>query len=160
MRREQKFAITVLILGAVVAAPFLTGKLIINVSPSVPVGLWLKIEGEIKCGDIVQVPFDAFKSTEWVPEEYYRKSFWGNNVPFLKRVAGLPGDKIENLPDGFLALSHDGLGNELKAYPLPVILESDEVWLMSDAERGFDSRYLGPAKFSKCHKVIKILTKN
>ena len=158
MRREQKFAISILILGAVIAAPFLTGKLIINVSPSVPVGLWLKVEGEIKCGDIVQVPFDAFKSTEWVPEEYYRKSFWGNNVPFLKRVAGLPGDEIKNLPDGFIALSHDGLGNELKTYPLPIILESDEVWLMSDAERGFDSRYLGPAKIIKCHKVIPLIT--
>ncbi|MBQ9419706.1 MAG: S26 family signal peptidase, partial [Synergistaceae bacterium] len=136
---------------------------------SLPLGLWLKADGEIKRGDVVQVPFDAFEFTEWVPEIYRKGNSWGD-VPYLKRVAGLPGDLIEISDEGLeiaagkiishsAVLSADGRGNKLEIFPLPVILASDEVWLTSDVDRGFDSRYLGPAKLSECHKLTPLLTK-
>ncbi len=167
-KNEKKFAIAILILGAVCAAPFFTGKIILNTTPSVPIGLWLKDDSEINRGDFVQVPFEAFKFNSWVPEIYKKKNSWGN-IPYLKRIAGLPGDEVEILPDGLLkvagkiipgssALSSDSLGNKLETYPLPITLESNEVWLISDSERGFDSRYLGPAVLSQCHKVLPLIT--
>ena len=61
-RKTKKFAISIIILGAVIVAPFFTGKLLVNTTPSVPLGLWLKLETKkINRGDVVQVPFDAFK---------------------------------------------------------------------------------------------------
>jgi len=170
MRLEKKIAISIIIFGAVLAAPFITGKIIVNVTPSVPVGLWLKLENsKLERGDVVQVPFNSFKFNSWVPEVYHKKNSWGD-VPYLKRVAGLPGDLVEVLPDGLLkvageilpnslALSRDGKGNELKTYPLPVILDSNEIWLTSDSERGFDSRYLGPANLNECFKAVPLITK-
>ena len=170
MRSYKKFTISIIILGAVLAAPFLTGKVIVNITPSVPRGLWLITDGVITYGDVVQVPLDAFKSTEWIPEVYRKKTSWGN-VPYLKRVSGLPGDVIELSPEGLLlvggviipdsaVLSRDGAGNKLERFPLPVTIASDEVWLMSDTARGFDSRYLGPARLNQCRKVINIISCN
>ena len=169
MKKEKKFALAVIIFGAVCAAPFFTGKILVNTTPSVPVGLWLKDDGKIKRGDVVQVPFESFKFIEWVPEVYRKKNSWGD-IPYLKRAAGLPGDSVELMPDGLLkisgkvisnsaAISFDNAGNKLETYPLPLTLESDEIWLTSDTERGFDSRYLGPAKLSECHKVLPLITK-
>lgn len=166
MRRSQKFAISIIILGAVAAAPFLTGVVIVNMTPSVPLGLWRLDDSEITRGDVVQVPFDAFEFTAWVPDIYRKKNSWGN-VPYMKRVAGLPGDLVEISEEGFevvagkiistsAIISADGRGNRLQTFPLPVTLASDEVWLVSDIERGFDSRYLGPAKLSECRKAVPL----
>ena len=169
MKSYKKFAIAIIILGAVIAAPFLTGRIIVNTTPSVSIGLWLLSEGEIKRGDAVQVSLNSFEFTDWVPEIYKKRNGWGE-ILFLKRVAGLPGDEIkksgdmlilnssEIIPDSGV-LSQDGLGNELKVYNLPVKLKSDEAWLTSDIGRGFDSRYLGPAKLNDCKKVVPLIVK-
>ena len=55
-------------------------------------------------------------------------------------------------------LSADRAGRMLKAFPLSIKLASDEVWLLSDSPRGFDSRYLGPANMKECRRVVPILT--
>lgn len=80
---------------------------------------------------------------------------WGN-MPLLKRVVGLPGDRIDidasgvrvngrRLPLG-LPLQHDASGR-----PLPdltghgLVLSEHELWVMSVTEpQSFDSRYFGP----------------
>lgn len=104
-----------------------------------------------------------------MPPEYFRKNIWHKNKPFLKRVAGLHDDLIEQGDNGLILingvpfhnsapLSHDRAGRFLKAFQLPITLTSDEVWLMSDSPFGFDSRYLGTAKLSKCYKTIPLLT--
>ena len=134
-----------------------------------PRGLWLKLDYIPQKGDFVQVPIDAFTSTEWVPPEYFRKNIWGENKPFLKKVAGLHGDLIEHGDNDLILingipypnsapLSHDRAGRFLRAFTLPVTLTSDEVWLLSDSPLGFDSRYLGMAKLSKCYKAVPLLT--
>jgi type IV secretory pathway protease TraF len=40
--------------------------------------------------------------------------------------------------------SRDSFGWELSAWPTPIILPPCCYWLVSDPERGFDSRYFGP----------------
>ncbi|MDR1483039.1 MAG: hypothetical protein LBI74_10480, partial [Synergistaceae bacterium] len=42
--------------------------------------------------------------------------------------------------------SEDSRGGRLFAYPTPIILPPDCYWLVSDPERGFDSRYFGPVR--------------
>lgn len=165
MRPEQRAALSIILLGAALAALFCSGKLILNTTASVPMGLWWRVGGSLNIGDVVRAPVEAFKATDWAPEVYWRKNAWGHNKAFLKRVAGLPGYLIEAGEYGLLCingqlipnsapLSADRAGRPLKAYSLPVRLESDELWLLSDSPRGFDSRYLGAAKLEKCNKII------
>ena len=169
MNFNRKFVLSVIIIGAVLAAPFFTGRIVINISPSVPLGFWWISDDEFTYGDVVQLPLEAFKFTDWVPEIYRRKDKRGREIPFLKRIAGLPGDLIELSSEGYeiaagkilnhsAVLSMDNIGNKLETYPLPIRLASDEVWLTSDVARGFDSRYLGPARIDKCRKAVLIFT--
>ena len=167
MRPEQRAALSVIFLGVALATLFCSEKLILNTTASVPIGLWWRVDGPLTLGDVVRVPIEAFKATDWVPEVYWRRNAWGRPKAFLKRVAGLPGDIIEAGEYGLLLingqlipnsapLSADKAGRPLKAYPLPLQLESDEIWLLSDSPRGFDSRYLGSASLWQCRKILPI----
>ena len=168
-RKQKRNALIVIFIGSILATLICSECLILNTTASVPRGLWLKLDCLPKIGDFVQVPIDAFSATEWMPPEYFRKNIWHKNKPFLKRVAGLHDDLIEQGDNGLILingvpfpnsapLSHDRAGRFLKAFQLPITLTSDEVWLMSDSPFGFDSRYLGTAKLSKCYKATPLLT--
>ena len=177
-RFEQKAAACILIIGALTAVLLLSGLFTFNVSSSVPLGLWLRLSNKnIKIGDIVEINFkDFIEDNSWAPDAYYKVNEVGRTAPYLKRVAALPGDEIElgefNLLKvnnkiilNSMALSQDRAGNILRNYLLdlkaqgllPLKLKANEVWLTSDSPRGFDSRYLGPAKLDKCVKVLPIL---
>ena len=169
LKFEQKAAIFIIILFIVIALAFSSGKLLINVTDSVPLGLWLRAGSEISRGDFVEIEFKYFSSINWLPDSYPPKSYAGKVMPFIKYAAGLPGDLIDmDSNSGLITvnnviipnsapISQDRAGNMLRAFSLPVRVQSDEVWLMSDAERGFDSRYLGPAKLEKCTKLIPLV---
>lgn len=76
----------------------------------------------------------------------------------LKRVGGLPGDRIDVTPDGVTVngrvlpqskpLTADSDGKVLPHALLPRTLGAHEVWLTSEHPRGFDSRYFGPVNTS------------
>ena len=166
---QRRNALIIIFVGSILGAFICSECLILNTTASVPRGLWLKLDCLPKKGDFVQVPIDAFSSTEWVPPEYFRKNMFDKNKPFLKKIAGLHGDSIEHGDNGLILIngvpfpnsaprSHDRAGRFLRAFQLPVTLASDEVWLMSDSPFGFDSRYLGTAKLSKCYKAVPLLT--
>ena len=166
---QRRNALFVLLVGSILAALICSECFILNTTASVPRGLWLKLDTLPQKGDFVQVPIDAFSSTEWVPPDYFRLNMWGNRKPFLKIVAGSHGDTIE-LADNSLILingvpfpnsaplSHDRAGRPLRAFSLPITLASDEIWLLSDSPFGFDSRYLGAANIFKCYKAVPLLT--
>ena len=166
---QRRNALIIILIGSVLGAFICSECLILNTTASVPRGLWLKLDTLPQKGDFVQVPIDAFSSTEWVPPEYFRKNMWGKNKPFLKKIAGIHGDTIEQSNNGLILIngvpfpnsaprSHDRAGRFLRAFPLPVTLASDEVWLLSDSPFGFDSRYLGTANIFKCYKAVPLLT--
>jgi conjugative transfer signal peptidase TraF len=166
--RTQKAAVLLLVLWAIIAALFCSERLILNTTGSVPRGIWWVSGGQLQRGDIVTVPTSAFRSTTWVPEVYWRKNAWGKPKAFLKRVAGLPGDTVEAGKNGLIRiagevvpnsapLSADRAGRPLRDFQLPITLASDEIWLLSDSPRGFDSRYLGPAWIEECHKAISLV---
>ena len=166
---QRRNALIIILIGSVLGAFICSECFILNTTASVPRGLWLKLDTLPQKGDFVQVPVDAFNSTEWVPPEYFKKNMWGKNKPFLKKIAGIHGDTIEQSNNGLILingvpfpnsapLSNDKAGRFLRAFPLPVTLASDEVWLMSDSPFGFDSRYLGTANLSRCYKAVPLLT--
>lgn len=86
--------------------------------------------------------------------------------PMLKRIGGVPGEfvalgkDILLVNDDFLSLtiaSADSHGGTLSAWPTPLVLSADCYWLVSDPERGFDSRYFGPiSRFAFTHKATVI----
>lgn len=166
---QKRNALIIILVGSIISALICSECFILNTTASVPRGLWLKLDCLPKKGDFVQVPVEAFSSTDWVPPEYFRKNMWNKNKPFIKKVTGLKGDFIEQGDNRLILingvpfpnsapLSHDRAGRFLRAFPLPVTLASDEVWLLSDSPFGFDSRYLGAAKLSKCYKAVPLLT--
>ncbi|MDB4987420.1 MAG: conjugative transfer signal peptidase TraF [Myxococcaceae bacterium] len=134
-------------------------------TPSVPMGVYLRSTlaptAPLERGDYVclegwrsSAPAglqDAVRSGVGAPE-------WLRDEPLVKRVVGLPRDRIENvtgsveingqlLPNS-IALERDRHGLELPQPPYPVVLGEDEVWLASSHPRGFDSRYYGAVKRS------------
>ena len=167
-RKQKRNALFIILIGSILAALICSECFILNTTASVPRGLWLKLDTLPQKSDFVQVPVDAFKSIDWCPPEYFRKNIWGKNKPFLKIVAGVKGDRIEQDKNGLILIngvpfpnsapiSHDRAGRPLKAFRLPVTLASGEVWLLSDSPHGFDSRYLGAADILKCQKTFPLL---
>jgi conjugative transfer signal peptidase TraF len=84
-------------------------------------------------------------------ERGYVSEAW--NQPMLKRIGAVPGDTV-TLANNSLEVngeatrqriaSRDSYGGELSAWPTPLTLQPGQYWLVSDPDRGFDSRYFGP----------------
>ena len=166
---QRRNALIIIFIGSILGAFICSECFILNTTASVPRGLWLKLDCLPKKDDFVQVPIETFSSTEWVHPEYFRKNMRGLNKPFLKKIAGIHGDTIEQSNNGLILIngvpfpnsaprSHDRAGRFLQAFPLPVTLKNNEIWLMSDSPFGFDSRYLGTAQIVRCHKAVPLIT--
>ncbi len=93
LRLEQKAAILIIIIFAVTAFALGSGKFLINITDSVPLGLWLRSEPDSKIsrGDFVEVEFKYFSSIDWLPDSYPPRSYAGKVMPFIKNATGLPG---------------------------------------------------------------------
>ena len=106
---------------------------------------------EIKRGDCVLIDLSHISN----PVIYIgvERGYVNLREPMLKQIGAIPGDTVV-LADGFLSVNgqasemniaaHDSFGGDLYAYPTPITLQSGQYWLVSDPERGFDSRYFGP----------------
>jgi conjugative transfer signal peptidase TraF len=142
----------------------------VNRSDSLP-GILYRIvpleEGEaINVGDCVLIDISKISNTvieRGIERGYVTRT---ENQPMLKRIGGIPGDTVV-LKDGYLSVngestritvaSRDSFGEELSAWPTPLTLPPDRYWLISDPERGFDSRYFGPLpRTSFTHKAFPV----
>jgi len=105
---------------------------------------------EIKVGDCVLI--DLSRLSNSVITTGIERGYVNLREPMLKQIGAVPGNTVVLL-DGFLYVngeatrmsiaSHDSYGGELFAWPTPITLQPDQYWLVSDPERGFDSRYFG-----------------
>jgi conjugative transfer signal peptidase TraF len=124
--------------------------------------------GPLKTGDSVLI--DLSKISNAVIEQGMKRGYVSRawNQPMLKQIGAVPGDEVA-LRGGFLIVngeaamkitiaSRDSRGGELSAWPAPLTLLPGEYWLISDPERGFDSRYFGPVHRSafthRAHSVF------
>lgn len=137
---------------ASLAAPsvaVLPAWLIWNASASVPLGLY-RVERPtgVEIGDLVAVmppaPLAAFM---------VMRGYIGADVPLLKHVAGLPGQRIcrsgatISVDDVVLgeALPRDRLGRDLPDWQGCRLLQDGEIFLMNREVRdSLDGRYFGP----------------
>ena len=143
----------------------------LNVSPSVPVGLYRTVDEPVARGVLVVacVPPAAARLAR---ERGYlgEGSCPGGTQAVLKRVGALPGDLVglepsgvvvngTRLPDSAPAVS-DSRGRPLPHAPWGrTVVAPGEVWLIGvETTRSWDSRYFGPVPLDYVHAVRPVLT--
>jgi conjugative transfer signal peptidase TraF len=157
---KRKFAVFYVLLTSLCFAAFLFVLFYgfgyrVNRSASLPFLVYeitpLDEDEQIGRGDCVIVNLSKFSNP--VIARGAERGYVNLREPMLKRIGAVPGDTVI-LEDGFLYVngvaaritvaSRDSRGGELAAWPTPLILRSGQYWLVSDPDRGFDSRYFGP----------------
>lgn len=141
---------TIAALGAALAIVVPTStKLVWNVTPSVPVGLYsIAPSHRLEVTDLV-----AVMPPEPLASFMVRRGYIGPDVPLLKRVMALPGQRVcragvaitvDGVPLGD-ARDRDRIGRELPIWQGCRRLASGELFLMNpDAADSLDGRYFGP----------------
>jgi conjugative transfer signal peptidase TraF len=155
MRRTRKLAVFLLLLLSSIAGSALRlyhAGYRINLSPSVPTGIWRIVEGGHEKGGYAAVSPNAHYGYSLAVERSYLPGF----SPMLKRVAAAEGDVIDydeeekavTVNGEYIMMteiiSRDTEGRPLPRASFPVTLERGQVWLSSENIRGYDSRYFGP----------------
>ena len=150
MTRARYIMVTVAALAAVIAGSIPTApRLVWNASASVPIGLYtIAPVGRLAAPDLVAVmppePFAGFMVA---------RGYVGRDVPILKHVTGLPGQRI--CRDGAAitvdgrhlgeARERDSQGRDLPVWQGCRTIVEGEVFLMNPAvSDSFDGRYFGP----------------
>ncbi len=147
-RRAALITAGIACLGLTVALPPVP-RLVWNASASAPIGLYAVSPGAaLQRGDMV-IAWPPAQARQLAARRHYLPS----NVPLVKRVAGIAGDRICAV-DRFLTLNGmpvairraaDAEGRDLPAWRGCIRLGPGMVFLlMTDTPNSFDGRYFGP----------------
>lgn len=154
MSRRRTFAVAVLAVTTVAAltatmAIQMPTKLIWNATASAPIGLYA-----IAPADRLDVPeLVAVTPPEPLAAFMVARGYLGGGVPLMKRVAGLPGQRVCRTDravtvDGVAmgdALDRDRIGRVLPVWQGCRVIASGELFLMNgDVRDSLDGRYFGP----------------
>jgi conjugative transfer signal peptidase TraF len=139
----------------VIASIIIMRKITINITSSMPLGLYIKQSGDIKRGDIVLVCLSEAYKTIGLQRHYVIK---GNKcdgmTPLIKKVIAIPGDKV-TLTDEYIKVNeqkyfyltyyYDSKKRALNVYPRGEYNQG--YWLIgANDKHSWDSRYFGPVK--------------
>lgn len=132
---------------AIASLVSLPKKLIYNASASAPIGLYWLDNRPIERGDYVLV-----RVPERVRNLVEERQYLPPDVPLLKRVVGMNGDRICRQSDEIsvngsvvaFAKRRDGQGREMPMWHGCHILTERSVFLLQDHPQSFDGRYFGP----------------
>ena len=134
----------------------------INVTPSMPQGVWrLSDAAEVRRGDAVVVCAPPGAASHLGRERGYigPGACPGGTVPLLKIVAAVSGDAVAVGPFGLavngavladtVRLSHDAAGRALPALPPGIYaVQTGTAWVTTPAADSWDSRYWGPVQLA------------
>lgn len=141
--------------GALVAADRPTLALV-NESPSLPRGLYLRSRGDVGRGSIV-----AIAQPERV-RRYLARLGMPSEVLLVKRVAAVGGDRVcadsrvvRTPGRRVLRVARDREGVALPTWNQCRLLADDELFLLGDTPRSFDSRYFGPVLRDEARGVYR-----
>ena len=137
-----------LLIGASILGALPT-KLVWNASPSVPTGLYVINNTVPSRGDLVFVLLP-----KWARLIADQRRYLPLNVPVLKRVSALSGDRVcrfgrSILVNGVVVATAHLTDNQLRNMPCWCgcrTLLNDEVLLLADHPNSFDGRYFGITK--------------
>jgi conjugative transfer signal peptidase TraF len=124
-------------------------KLVWNATASAPIGFYT-----IEPADRIEVPeLVAVMPSEALARFMVARGYVGHGVPLLKRVVGLPGQRlcrtggtitVDNVEMGD-AFERDRLGRDLPVWQGCRIIADGELFLMNwDVPDSLDGRYVGP----------------
>jgi conjugative transfer signal peptidase TraF len=151
MTRRRTLAVTALaVIGIAAASAVETPtRLIWNATASAPVGFYT-----VEPADRIEVPeLVAVMPPEPLARFMVERGYVGRDVPLLKRVLGLPGQRVCRTVrtitvDGIEmgeALERDSLGRELPVWQGCRTIGGGEIFLMNwDVPDSLDGRYFGP----------------
>lgn len=127
----------------------------VNLTESLPRGLYLFVDGPADPGDLVAVCLTEDRARFGFERGYLPPGPCpGQVAPLLKRVAAAEGESVELRDDGVWLDGHrlqlaappkDSRGRSLEPLSNGLYrLQAGELWLVTDRVRSWDSRYLGP----------------
>ena len=140
-----------------VAAHHLPAMALVNESPSVPRGLYLRELGVSPArGDLVAVPQPPSA------RGYLGELGMPPDVLLIKRVAAAAGDRVcrkgrmvQAAERRMAVRSRDRRGIALSAWAGCRRLAPDELFLLGDTPASYDSRYFGPVRVSDVDGVFR-----
>ncbi len=133
----------------------------INVTSSLPLGLYRKLNSQPERGDLVTFCLSEDLATLYA--NYLKPGSCHSGVrPLLKILEGLPNDELVINHDG-LQLNGETLSATAQRQSVPTLLRSgtipqDMALAVSHKENSFDSRYFGLIPLQNMLKVIPIWT--
>jgi conjugative transfer signal peptidase TraF len=155
MSRRHIFAVAALAAASLSATAVadLPIRLIWNATASAPIGFYT-----IETADALDVPeLVALMPPEPLEQFMVERGYIGRGVPLLKRVLGLPGQRVcrsgatitvDNVEMGD-ALERDRMGRDLPVWQGCRIIRDGELFLMNwEARDSLDGRYFGPVPTS------------
>lgn len=155
MSRRHILAVSMLAVGTLVvtAVADLPTRLIWNATASAPIGFYT-----VAPADALEVPeLVAIMPSEPLERFMVDRGYIGRGVPLLKRVLGLPGQRVcrngatitvDHVEMGG-ALERDRMGRDLPVWQGCLIIGDGELFLMNwDIRDSLDGRYFGPVPAS------------
>ena len=151
MTRRRTLTVTVLaVLGIAVASAFeMPTKLIWNATASAPIGFYT-----VEPADRIEVPeLVAVMPPEPLGRFMTERGYVGRGVPLLKRVLGLPGQRVCRIGRTITvdavemgeALERDRIGRDLPVWQGCRVIGGGELFLMNwEVRDSLDGRYFGP----------------
>lgn len=157
IRRKRTCAVGLSLLGALCSTALLMPKpdtslpasVFVNLSPSMPLGVYRVVGGEPTTGDEVLMPASE------VPH-------FGLKLPyryFLKRVIARGGERVR-IDRAGLWIDGKLVASRVKPFGVSFngTLASGQVLVLGENPRSFDSRYFGPVSRATLWRVEPILT--
>ncbi|MBC7767422.1 MAG: S26 family signal peptidase [Phycisphaerales bacterium] len=132
--------------------------LLYNHSPSIAVGLYLRVDGPIAPGTVVTV-----RASDVAPVEAHARGFDDRSDRFIKHVGATAGEHVcgggESLSvDGVVvAHAYRGDGQQRRTWVGCRRLNESEVLLLGDTVDSFDGRYWGPTSVALIEGVWRKL---
>ena len=133
-----------------------------NLSSSVPKGLWkLHAHEPVYKGDFVAIPPNVNPGME----SGVKNGYFHRNSTLLKLIIAGEGDCVDydvlnerltvnGQPVPFTKIySADSRNNPMPVLSFPITLQRGQVWLSSEHQGGFDSRYFGPVSLDALIKA-------
>lgn len=156
------------LLGAAAGLFYLCG-LRINVTPSIPLGLYVRTGAGPARGLIVEFCPSGMSAEESGRYRGFGLACPDRNIPLLKPVVAGPGDRVEFSETGMRVNGRrlpntaprqiDGQGRAIRAWPAgEYTVETGKIVVASSYHSGsYDSRYLGPISVADVRSTLRPL---
>lgn len=168
LRKKKPLVISVIFIALLV---FFYTNIIVNVTPSMPIGIYLKGSKSITKGNIFLVCLTDTYSKIGLQRHYLIS---GGHIcremePLIKRIIAVPGDHVV-LSDDYIIVNNvkypyptsysDSLNRPLSVYPRGDYPNTTGYWLLGDHDiKSWDSRYWGLVVAGQIkNRLIPIIT--